>query len=264
MKVVGLESDDTAVAAARARLSEVYQSDIESDASTGPLKGQRFDLLVLGDVLEHMRDPEAVLRRFLPFLEDEGHVIISLPNVTAWTVRLQMLAGHWRYADRGILDRTHLRFFDREGAAELARSVGLEVLRVETNPLLTRAASELVRGRMSQSSGEGPAALADNPLYQQYLKWVRPVEDVASGAMPGLLGFQHVVVARKPPRRRSLSLTVGMISMNEEGAVGEVIDSIRAAVPDAEVLLVDSSKDRTPEIAEGRGARVVRQVPPRG
>lgn len=73
-----------------------------------------------------------------------------------------------------------------------------------------------------------------------------------------------LVVARKPPARRKLSLTVGMISMNEEGAVGGVIDDIKKHAPGAEVLLVDSSKDRTPQIAEERGARVVRQVPPRG
>jgi glycosyltransferase involved in cell wall biosynthesis len=64
--------------------------------------------------------------------------------------------------------------------------------------------------------------------------------------------------------KRKLSLTVGMISMNEEGAVGKVIDGIKKQRPDAEVLLVDSSKDRTPDIAAERGARVIRQVPPRG
>jgi hypothetical protein len=74
----------------------------------------------------------------------------------------------------------------------------------------------------------------------------------------------NLVVARRPPERRPLSLTVGMISMNEEGAVGQVIDGIREQVPNAEILLVDSSKDRTPEIAEARGARVLRQLPPRG
>jgi hypothetical protein len=71
-------------------------------------------------------------------------------------------------------------------------------------------------------------------------------------------------VARRRPEPRKLSLTVGMISMNEAGAVGGVIDSIRANVPDAEILLVDSSKDETPAIAERMGARVLRQFPPRG
>ncbi len=55
-----------------------------------------------------------------------------------------------------------------------------------------------------------------------------------------------------------------MISRNEAGAVGGVIDEIRAAAPDAEVLLVDSSTDGTAEIAEAKGATVIRQIPPRG
>ncbi len=57
-----------------------------------------------------------------------------------------------------------------------------------------------------------------------------------------------------------------MITLNEEAAVGKVIDEIRAALgtADAEILVVDSSSDRTPAIAEEKGARVVRQFPPRG
>ena len=59
-------------------------------------------------------------------------------------------------------------------------------------------------------------------------------------------------------------ITVATITMNEENAVGKVIADIRAVVPDAEILIVDSSKDRTPEIASALGATVVRQFPPRG
>jgi glycosyltransferase involved in cell wall biosynthesis len=60
------------------------------------------------------------------------------------------------------------------------------------------------------------------------------------------------------------TLTVAMITMNEEQAVGKVISDIREAVPDAEILIVDSSKDHTAEIAESLGARVIKQLPPRG
>jgi glycosyltransferase involved in cell wall biosynthesis len=59
-------------------------------------------------------------------------------------------------------------------------------------------------------------------------------------------------------------VTVAMISRNEEGAVAKVIEDIRRAVPDAEILLVDSSTDQTAEIAESHGARVIKQMPPRG
>lgn len=61
-----------------------------------------------------------------------------------------------------------------------------------------------------------------------------------------------------------MKLTVSMITMNEEAAVAKVVDDIRRVAPDAEILLVDSSKDRTPEIAEAKGCRVIRQFPPQG
>jgi len=61
-----------------------------------------------------------------------------------------------------------------------------------------------------------------------------------------------------------MKLTVSMITMNEEGAVGKVIRDIRAVAPEAEILLVDSSRDRTAEIAEELGCRVIKQFPPQG
>ena len=61
-----------------------------------------------------------------------------------------------------------------------------------------------------------------------------------------------------------MNVTVSMITMNEEGAVAKVIRDIRSVVPDAEILLVDSSKDRTAEIAQELGCRVIRQFPPQG
>jgi len=65
-------------------------------------------------------------------------------------------------------------------------------------------------------------------------------------------------------RPTQLDLTVAMITMNEEKAVSQVIQDIRRVAPEAEILLVDSSKDATPRIAETLGARVIRQFPPKG
>lgn len=61
-----------------------------------------------------------------------------------------------------------------------------------------------------------------------------------------------------------MKLTVSMITMNEEGAVAKVVADIRRVAPDAEILLVDSSKDRTAEIAQSLGCRVIKQFPPQG
>jgi SAM-dependent methyltransferase len=263
--VVGIEQWKPSVDAARARLDEVIEADIEQDDSARALGDRRFDLVLFGDVLEHTRDPMSVMNRFLPFLEDGGHVIVSLPNVAAWTVRLGLLAGKFEYAQSGILDETHLRFFTRQTAVRLVERVGLELLWVGLNPLIVRSGLGVVRTLLARNhQSEDPADLRNNSLYRAYLRWLRPAEGGIASVAPGLLSFQTVVVARKRPARRKLSLTVGMISMNEEGAVGSVVHDIKRYAPGAEILLVDSSNDRTPQIAEERGARVVRQVPPGG
>jgi len=59
-------------------------------------------------------------------------------------------------------------------------------------------------------------------------------------------------------------ISVAMITMNEEGAIASVVEEIRQYVPEAEIIIVDSSSDKTPEIAASLGVRVVRQYPPRG
>jgi glycosyltransferase involved in cell wall biosynthesis len=59
-------------------------------------------------------------------------------------------------------------------------------------------------------------------------------------------------------------ITVAMMTRNEERAVGKVIGDIQRAVPDAEIVIVDSSSDRTAEIAQSLGAKVIKQFPPRG
>jgi 2-polyprenyl-3-methyl-5-hydroxy-6-metoxy-1,4-benzoquinol methylase len=267
--VTGLEIAAGSLARAAGRLHEVIAADLESDSSVSTaLAGRTFDLLLFGDVLEHTRDPAAVLARLLPHLEEEGRVIVSLPNVAAWTVRLGLLGGRFDYAPSGILDKTHLRFFTRESAIRLVEGAGLQVLDVTENPMLVRAAKEPVlallrRGALGADPSE-PTSLATSAPYKAYLSFVRPFEDALTRALPGLLAFQHVVVARKPPRPRPLSLTVGMLTMDEEDSIEPMIRRIREEAPDAKLLCVDSSRDKTPEIAARLGARVLRQLPPRG
>ena len=265
-EVVGIEIAEATKAQAERVLHKVVPADIESDASCEKwLAGERFDLILFGDVLEHTVDPRAVLERMTRYLTDEGHVIVSLPNIAAWTVRLALLRGRFDYEKSGILDDTHLRFFTRASSARLVESAGLEVLRIGANPLLVRAAKDLILGAMN-GRGEGdPTALMRSTPYKLYQGLVRPVESALARQAPGLLSFQNVIVARKRPVARKLSLTVGMLTMDEEESIERMIHEIRNVAPDAKILCVDSStKDKTADIARRLGARVLRQVPPRG
>jgi 2-polyprenyl-3-methyl-5-hydroxy-6-metoxy-1,4-benzoquinol methylase len=264
-RVTGVEIVPRSIERAKKVLDEVVTADIESDASVrAALEGRRFDLLVFADVLEHTVDPRAVLKRFLPYLEEDGQILVSLPNVAAWPVRLGLLAGNFDYTKSGILDDSHLRFFTRESAGRLLESAGLEVLRTEQNPMLVRALKDLILKTMVPEGAE-PTHLGESLPYKLYQIFVRPLEDLIARQAPGLFAFQNVLLARKPPRRRKMSLTVGMLTMDEEESIEKMIGEIRKVAPDAKLLCVDSStKDRTPEIARRLGARVLRQVPPRG
>jgi 2-polyprenyl-3-methyl-5-hydroxy-6-metoxy-1,4-benzoquinol methylase len=266
-RVVGIEIAERSIARAKERLDEVLPIDITSDeAVRRGLDGRRFDLLLFADVLEHVADPAGVVRRLLPYLEDDGRLVVSLPNVAAWPVRLGLLAGKFEYTQSGILDDTHLRFFTRDTGRKMLESAGLEVLRVEQNPMLVRAAKDLVLSAQHTLSGGAPdpEGLRKSLPYKLYQGLVRPVEDVVAARAPELFSFQHVYVARKPPRPRKLRLTVGMLTMNEEDSIEAMMREIRRVAPDAKILCVDSSTDRTPEIAARLGARVLRQMPPRG
>jgi 2-polyprenyl-3-methyl-5-hydroxy-6-metoxy-1,4-benzoquinol methylase len=122
-RVVGVEPDPASAAAAARVLSEVWQGGLDDYLDAHP--DARFDVLIFGDVLEHMIEPAQALRRALAHLAPGGHVVVSLPNVAHGSVRAMLLEGRFDYEDRGILDRTHLRFFTREGIARLLADAGL-------------------------------------------------------------------------------------------------------------------------------------------
>ena len=69
------------------------------------------NVVVLADVLEHLRSPARALALVRDALAEDGHVFISVPNIANITVRLGLLFGIFEYRDRGILDHTHLRFY---------------------------------------------------------------------------------------------------------------------------------------------------------
>jgi methionine biosynthesis protein MetW len=124
--VYGIERDPQAAAAARAHCREVWAIDIEDAAARQPLPGA-LDAIVLGDVLEHLRDPWAVLAWVATGLRDGGIAAISVPNAVHWTARREIVRGRFPLADWGIFDRTHLRWFTRASVRDLVRSAGLRI-----------------------------------------------------------------------------------------------------------------------------------------
>lgn len=124
--VVGLERDERAAGEARAVCEQVLVGDIETMEL--PFPPQSFDVILCGDVLEHLREPERFLARARPLIRCGGRLVLSTPNVANWTMRLGLLFGRWRYTDRGILDRTHTRHFTRRTLVETLERAGYRVV----------------------------------------------------------------------------------------------------------------------------------------
>ena len=125
--LLGIEHDEAAARLAASRLDQVILDDIETAPLPAAWQG-RVDCLIYGDVLEHLRQPEAVLRRHLGALAPDGVVLACIPNVEHWSFLDRLLRGGWRYETQGLFDRTHLRWFTRQGMADFLDGVGLAPL----------------------------------------------------------------------------------------------------------------------------------------
>lgn len=132
---------------------------------------ERYQALVFGDTLEHLPHPAGLLRRLAGRLEDSGVLITSIPNVANWAIRLGLLFGRFRYTDRGILDRTHLRFYTKTSAAEMLADGGFEV---------------------TECTATVPVPYVSSPN-------VSRMAHLIGNLWPSLFAYTFVIVARKRP-----------------------------------------------------------------
>lgn len=178
VRVTGIEKDASSIEPARHLFERLLIADVERmDASL--LSGDPFDAIVFGDVLEHLRDPASVLRSLLPVLKPDGAIVASIPNIAHGAVRLSLVQGRFDYAERGLLNGNHLRFFTRVGIIRLLSDVDLHVHRwryVTRDPLHTEV------------------PLDPESLPEGLLEYVR--------LNPESFVYQYVVDARRTPPER--------------------------------------------------------------
>jgi 2-polyprenyl-3-methyl-5-hydroxy-6-metoxy-1,4-benzoquinol methylase len=174
-KVTGIEADPALAEAGRTYCERMVVSDLDRDL---PDFDTSFDAIVYGDVLEHLVEPLRTVQGLNRWLAPGGRVVVSVPNVAHLLIRLSLLVGRFDYFDRGILDRTHLRFFTDRSLRRLLGAAGLVIVR--------RTATAV-------------------PLYQvvpvAWHGWVLDAVHAVSAAFsrmfPRLLGYQFVVVAER-------------------------------------------------------------------
>lgn len=159
-QVVGVELDAAAARLAERYCEHVLVADLGSTMWVEGLAPNSFDVVLMGDVLEHVADPLAVLRRVRFLLRDRGRLVISLPNVVHWQARLKILCGRFDYSDSGTLDATHLRFFTCKSARGIIEEAGYRVCRFHP----------AIGGRMSSH--------------------FRRIWQLLAGILPGLFAYQ--------------------------------------------------------------------------
>ncbi len=120
--VEGLEINNAAVSVANADNLPVRLGDIESEETRAGLR--RYEVILLMDVLEHLRHPQEILSGLKRALKPNGKILVTGPNVAYWAMRKDLLKGTWQYRDAGILDRTHLHFYTATTWVQLLEESG--------------------------------------------------------------------------------------------------------------------------------------------
>ncbi len=130
--VTGIEIDPEAAEIARQYCCRMIVSDVEALDIHDISSPDSFDVIMLGDVLEHLVSPEVLLRKIRPLLRSDGYLAISLPNVCHGDVLLKLLHGDFQYTPMGLLDVTHLRFFGLRNIFDLMCRSGYTITEVKT------------------------------------------------------------------------------------------------------------------------------------
>lgn len=145
----GVELFEGAARVAQQVLSEVVVGDVEQLAL--PWSANSFDALILSEVLEHLIEPWALLRRLNPLLKPGAQVLASSPNISHWRVIRELVRGRFELADQGVFDRTHMRWFTPASFRAMFERAGFEVVRLDpVTPFSarTRLLSAAVGGRL--------------------------------------------------------------------------------------------------------------------
>lgn len=103
-------------------------TDLSENKWLTKYSNQKFDFIIFADVLEHLFDPESVLKNSTLLLKDDGKILISIPNVTHNDIIMSMYDNRWRYSSVGLLDDTHIRFFGEEDLDLFMKRAGLDII----------------------------------------------------------------------------------------------------------------------------------------
>lgn len=130
-RITALEIDPVAIELVKPFCEAVHSADLNAADWDRVLDGQKFEVVLAADVLEHVYNPLAVLKKMASLVSDGGRVVLSLPHVGHSAVAACLLLEDFDYRDWGLLDKTHIRFFGLKNIQALVFDAGLTITRAE-------------------------------------------------------------------------------------------------------------------------------------
>ncbi len=127
--VIDIVDEDVKSAARYAR--DAYCGDLNTWGWVHHFDGRKYDCILFADVLEHLLYPEAVLKKAMDFLENDGEIIVSIPNICHNDIIIRMFYDLFSYTDIGILDNTHLHFWGLKDFAMMCNRIGLHAYKCD-------------------------------------------------------------------------------------------------------------------------------------
>lgn len=168
-RVVGLEADPAATAIASTRCTEVHTVDLDAPNALDVARTSApYDVLFAAAVLEHLKQAEAILQTAHSLLKPGAALIVSLPNVAHWSIRLRLLRGRFDYEDYGVMDKTHVHLYTLKTGRELLEQNGYIV---ESTHIAGSGIQNVLNGLLGKQA----------PLI-----------------LPNLLAYELIYVARQP------------------------------------------------------------------
>lgn len=140
-----VEPDQKAVVKLPKEIRHVLNLSIEDNKVYSNLAN--YDFIIMADVLEHLVDPEQVLKKLHKIASLNTKLIISLPNIASWTMRKQLFfKGDFEYEESGLLDKTHLHFYTIKTLPKILSDNGWQIRRMIGT--ITRFPLEGLTGRI--------------------------------------------------------------------------------------------------------------------
>lgn len=130
-EVTGVDINPIAAAKAKEFCERIVVGDLESEKILECISSKKYDIILALHLLEHLKDPWSFLQRVGDLLNEEGKLIIALPNIGNLHHRVRLFQGEFNYEETGVMDRTHLRFFNLRTAIEMIEGSGLRVQAVK-------------------------------------------------------------------------------------------------------------------------------------